>query len=81
MIMVPLIDQYDVYEIHSQFSDQQFLIAHTRGQKKLKAVKTRFGGVIKKLQSKKGIQQKHKVFLETLYYTENPQLTKTFNKR
>ncbi len=73
MMMIPIIDRYDVYELRSQVSDQKFLIAHARGQRKLKAVKTRFGGMIKKLQRKKGEPQKHKVFLETLYYTENPQ--------
>ncbi|MDP8246165.1 MAG: hypothetical protein P9L94_18930 [Candidatus Hinthialibacter antarcticus] len=72
MMMVPIIDQYDVYEVRDRATDQQFLLAHTKGQKKLEPVETRFGGVIKKLQAKKGKPQKHKVFLETLYYTPNP---------
>ena len=74
MMMVPLIDHYDVYEIRSKSSDQKFLIAHARGQRKLRPVETRFGGIIKKLQPKKGEEGKHKVFLETLYYTEMPKL-------
>jgi len=81
MIMVPLIDRYDVYELRSQVSDQKFMIAHARSQRKLPRVNTRFGGIIKKLQPKKGESQKHKVFLETLYYTENPQRTnKSFGR-
>lgn len=75
MIMIPIIDQYDVYEVREKNTDQEFLLAHTRGQKKLGPIETRFGGIIKKLQTKKGKPQKHKVFLETLYYTPNPILT------
>ena len=72
MIMIPIIDKYDVYEIRSKATDQSFLIAHARGQRKLEPVKTRFGGIIKELKAKKGEPQKHKIFLETLYYSENP---------
>ena len=73
MMMVPIIDYYDVYEVHEQETDQQFLLAHTRSAKKLERIETRFGGIIKKLQAKKGKPQKHKIFLEALFYTPNPQ--------
>jgi hypothetical protein len=77
MIMVPLIDHYDVYEVRSHASDQKFLVAHARGQRKLRPVTTRFGGIIKKLQGRKDKEAKHKVFLETLYYTTIPKPSKT----
>lgn len=71
-MMIPIIDQYDVYEVRDHSTHDTFLLVHNRGQKKLNPVETRFGGILKKLDTKKGKPQKHKVYLEILYYTPNP---------
>ena len=71
--MIPIIDQYDVYEVRDQESDEIFLIAHARIKNKLPKTPTRFGGVLKKLQPDKSRPSAHKVYLEVLFYT--PTLT------
>jgi hypothetical protein len=71
-VMVPIIEQYDVYEVRERTTDQTFLLAHNKGQKKLEAAETRFGGILKEIKAEKGKPQTHKLFLEVLYYTPNP---------
>ena len=69
MMMVPIIDCYDVYEVRDIETAQDFLVAHARGSRKLPKKPTIMGGVIKKLQGNKKKKPKHKLFLNTLYYT------------
>lgn len=69
MVMIPIIDRYDVYEVREKKTSQKCLVAHARRKDKLPAIRTRFGGVLKKLNGKKGEPQKHKVFLDTIYYS------------
>jgi hypothetical protein len=68
-IMVPIMDQYDIYEVKDQQSDELFIIAHARSKRKLDNVPTRVGGYLKELQvDKKNVSEK-RLFLETYYYT------------
>ncbi len=66
--MVPLIDQYDIYELRDERTDQEFFIAHHRSKRKLSEEVTRCGGVIKELKSKKSEKSNSDKFLEMVYY-------------
>lgn len=68
-MMIPIIDQYDVYEIRDQASADIFLIAHARGVEKLPEKYIRVGGVFKELKLKEGKKETPKVFLEAFYYS------------
>lgn len=67
-MMVPMIDHYDVYEVCDKDSSEEFLVAHTRGTKKLVEKATAFGGILKNLQNKKKKNTKQRLFLEAIYY-------------
>ena len=68
-MMIPIMDQYDVYEIKNPQSDELFIIAHARSKRKLDEVPTRVGGYLKELQIDKKDASKKRLFLETYYYT------------
>jgi hypothetical protein len=71
MILIPIIDKYDIYEIRDEASSETFFIAHARGEEKLPEHQIKAGGIIKELTTKKdGVESKSK-FLETLYYVDN----------
>ena len=69
MIMVPIMDYYDVYEVHDMETNEKFIIAHTRGSKKLLKQPTRFGGILKEIQKDKKSKSKKSLYLEALYYS------------
>jgi hypothetical protein len=69
MTMIPLMSQYDVYELRDTTHGKNFLMAHTHSSKKLEPVETRIGGALKEL--KKSIDTTDiDVFLEACYYTK-----------
>lgn len=70
-IMVPLFDQYDVYEV---FDDRRLrkpnsMIATVRGKKLSHDQPIRFGGILKKLEFKDKTKKSHQYYLETAYFT------------
>jgi hypothetical protein len=71
--MVPIIDSYDVYELHDEQSSDTFFIAHARGQQHLPETRLRVGGIIKELRTGKSETAGYTRFLETLYYQSNKQ--------
>ncbi|MBK6265649.1 hypothetical protein JKA74_11425 [Marivirga sp. S37H4] len=70
LIMIPIIDQYDVYHIHDNESSKTFLIAHARGADKLPEKTIRVGGTFKELKLKEGKKEIPTMFLEALYYSD-----------
>ncbi len=73
MMMVPLIDHYDVYELRDQSSDEHFIIAHSRQEEILPEESMRFGGMLKELKADSAGKAKGTLFLEVNYYMElNP---------
>ncbi len=70
MMMVPMTDEYDVYELRDDESSDTFLIAHTKDEKKLPNEKIILGGVIKELQAEKEAGSPAGKFLEVIYYCE-----------
>lgn len=71
-VMIPLIDQYDVYELRDHETAQDFLIAHNRGSNKLPESMVRCGGVLKELKNGKDKGADATIFLETIYYSLLP---------
>ncbi len=68
MMMVPIFDQYEVYELKDEISNNNVLLAHTRGGKKLDPVPTRIGGCLKERQQNEDTDEKD-LFIEVCYYT------------
>lgn len=66
--MIPLIDEYDVYELRDESSSDPFFIAHTKGSEQLPEQKITIGGVIKEMSSEddKPIGK----FLEAIYFMD-----------
>jgi hypothetical protein len=70
MIMIPIIERYDVYELRDDVTSQTFLIAHAKGEGKLPETKVKVAGVLKELKLKVEGKEKTEIFLEALYYCE-----------
>jgi len=67
-VPVPIIDQYDIYEIRDEHSSETFLIAHSRSKDRLANEKIKVAGVLKDLEVKiNGVKGRQK-FLEINYY-------------
>ncbi len=70
-VMVPLYDQFDVYEV---FDDRRMqrpycVLATTRGAKFPTGDPVRLGGILRELKAKKKTERQHKFYLEACYYT------------
>lgn len=67
--MIPIFDEYDVYELKDEQTKELFILAHARCSKQLAERETRFGGLLKELQLGKEETSDKKSFLEISYYT------------
>ncbi len=67
-VMVPIFDQYDVYELRDQQSDEAFFVAHGRGRHKLPEQLVLCGGVVKELKADKKEKVASKKYLEMTHY-------------
>ena len=70
--MIPIFDQYDVYEV---FDDRRLrkpnsMVATARGKRLEHQGRIRFGGILRKLTFKDETKKTHKFYLETLFYTK-----------
>lgn len=65
---VPIIDQYDIYEIRDEHSAEVFLIAHYRGKGLLPEEKINVAGVLKDIEVEVNGTARHRKFLEINYY-------------
>ena len=70
-VMIPIIDSYDVYELRDEKTSETFLIAHSRGSRKLPAEKIIIGGLLKELKTEKSDHSQTTKFLEINYYILN----------
>ena len=68
-IMIPIMDNYDIYELTDDASSAKTFIANVRGSARLPVELCRFGGVLKETSVDKEGKQKDRLFLETAYYT------------
>lgn len=69
--MIPIIDQYDVYEVRDEDSSETFLIAHSKNSEKLPEHKITFGGILKELKEEKSTDKASTLYLETCYYLQS----------
>jgi hypothetical protein len=69
--MIPIMDQYDVYEIRDEKTSQTFLIAHARGELKLPDSKVIVAGILKELKATKEEDVGSKKYLEAYYFIES----------
>ena len=67
--MIPIFEQYEVYEFRDENTSKDFIIAHTKGAAKLPKQTVRCGGVLKELKKDQKKTDSGNMFLETLYYT------------
>lgn len=70
-VMIPIIDNYNVYELRDEKTSETFLIAHSRNSEKLPSEKIIIAGLLKELQSGKNDNNKKIKFLEANYYIAN----------
>jgi hypothetical protein len=70
-MMVPIFDQFDVYELfdNKQWRKPSSIIAKSRGKRLDHDGPVRFGGVLRKLQFKRGEKKQHELYLESVFYT------------
>ena len=66
--MIPLIDQYDVYELRDEQSAKTFLIAHLKGSQRLPSSRVILGGVLKELKKSEVETDVQGKFLETIFH-------------
>jgi len=67
--MIPIINNYDVYELRDEKSSETFIIAHSKSSEKLPNEKMVVAGVLKELEKDK--DGKKKKFLEVIYQIKN----------
>lgn len=67
-IMVPIIEQFDVYELRDQDSDEAFFVAHGKGRNKLPEQLVSCGGLIKELKADKKEKVASRKYLEITHY-------------
>ena len=71
VVMVPIIDQYDVYELRDEESSVHCLIAHQKSKsQKLPSKKITIGGVLKELSEDKSDDLPKQRFIEIAYYLD-----------
>jgi hypothetical protein len=72
--MVPIFDQFDLYEVFDDKSMKKpsSVIAKSRGKRLEHDGPVRFGGTLRKLQAKKGEKSVHVFYLEAVFYTRLP---------
>lgn len=67
-VPVPIMDQYEVYEIRDHLSDETFLIAHYRGKQQLPTQTLKVGGVLKEIEVVVDQLKGKRKYLEVSYY-------------
>ena len=70
-VMIPIFENYNVYELRDEKTSESFLIAHSKNSKELPNEKITIAGVLKELKSEKDEKSKGLKFLEALYYISN----------
>ena len=70
-MMIPLIDEYYIYELRDEKSSETFLIAHSKDSEKFSNKKIIAGGVLKELKTNEEEDTANEIFLEIIYHIEN----------
>lgn len=67
--MIPIFDQYDLYELRGADDPRAALLATLRGSERLPEIPHRFGGLLKESTEDKDGKEKGRCFLEASYVT------------
>jgi hypothetical protein len=67
---VPMVDQFDIYELRDEFSDQVAILANERGSERLPETLHRFGGILKKTTKSEAGEGRESLYMETAYLTD-----------
>lgn len=67
MILIPIIDKYDVYHLRDEITSKTFIIAHARSKEKLPQIRLSAGGILKEMKLKKDEKAPAEKYLEVLY--------------
>ncbi len=68
--MVPIMDQYDIYELTDESSSTTTFLANVQGTARLPVERARFGGILKETSIDNHGKNKDRLFLEAHYYTK-----------
>ncbi len=68
---IPIIDEYDVYELRDESTYEGPLVAHTKGGEKLPERKIKIGDVLKELKSELAENAASKKFVEAVYWLDS----------
>ncbi|WP_340200658.1 hypothetical protein [Ascidiimonas sp. W6] len=71
LVMIPLTEEYDVYEVKDEQSLKPFLVAHLKNIEKLPNKRMIIGGIIKEMKITDDEDEGEKRFLEAVYYFED----------
>lgn len=69
--LIPIIENYDVYELRDEKTSETFIIAHSKNSKKLPNEKVIIAGLLKEIKAEKDEESKPAKFLEAIYYISN----------
>ena len=69
VMMFPVVEVYQLYEVRESKSAPGFLVACTKKARDLSGQRIRFGGIVRELNSESGKPRKGKVYLEALFYS------------
>lgn len=70
LVMVPIFDEYDIYEIRDEQHSETFIIGNKRGKEKLPEKRLKVGGVLKEMKAKKEDKAALDRFLEINYFVD-----------
>ncbi|WP_286342349.1 hypothetical protein [Ferrimonas sp. YFM] len=71
--MIPIVDQYDVYQVRDSQSEREFVVAHAHSDEKLPETYTLFGGILKEMHNEQG--NSDSLFLEAVYFANHQTLS------
>ncbi|MGB0837411.1 MAG: hypothetical protein ACPGRE_04875 [Flavobacteriaceae bacterium] len=66
--MIPIVQNYDIYELSDPHSSETFIIAQVKGKTRLPEQNMTIGGVFKELRTNKEEKEASKKFLEVAYH-------------
>lgn len=70
-MMIPIIDNYNVYELRDKKTSETFIIAHSRDAQELPNKMITIAGLLKELKSERDDKSNSEKFLEATYYITN----------
>ncbi|WP_144391341.1 hypothetical protein [Pleionea sediminis] len=69
MTMVPIFQQFNVYELHDELLNKKFIIAHSIKDNPLPQRLLDVGGILKELKKKKSDKKATELYLDSFYYS------------